>query len=1194
MKRFTIKGFGIEIDDRCQHYNEILITYKHMAEQSKENFLYKCSQSKNLDELVKDAYAYGWEEINLCLDNLMTVLVKFGIYNYSKDNIYDAYMDNYFNYDEMYTECYLQPYLDIVMTKQQMEELRAQQRNGTSRWEGGGFGIAGALKGAAKAGVLNLASGGIRSIFAGIGTSMDNAKIKKLKNKMLEDKALLEELAVCVKKCCGNISIVLIEILRTTGHLDGITGWNLERSTTIYKNSFYADSQKIEMLVEALRLYPYNWDIYLELFRSTSRFDRQVASVAAYFGFEMELKDYFIEQVPVDEIFFSDVLFEDGVSIQTVWKNYGELSEKLQQMGLMDSAGILRKSLLEDFQFYAETEMLESALAEMKRRLRKVEGVSCHSMSDVQKVFHDYEESYKASAEKAMYEYAIHNRESNPVSGYVLIAEEPLGDNCAAMIRTDEENLIQNTLLCFERIIDESENQIAFVFTDRCLYVSTNLYKSYRTKLKNIRKVEIEKIEDTNYLFITVEGSPDKLKLVLPGYKESYKLDEFINQLIQCGERYKANREAECAIILRWNRIDKNAFNDFDTVLALLNQANEVQGFEDNAKTVMKEYLTQIKLAEFRRQLNDLLDESKATSNKLEDIEREIQDCDFLCDWASKEILNEVANARYTLQQRSLDNFISSRGGFDYQLKTRSNYHFAQEIMGKVDERSRKRNDIAIVSKFIKGCDEAISHAKYYAQERRDAFWNNIACMVVLFVAYFIAQKAINFLCSTFWSDVKNVAPIRLTLWLLVLIVAGKNLKSVFQAIGRSFHVFGEYRKQLEDVKDFKDLFQKDVKFLNQTLLGISILVLCVVIIGICVSFFRDLRTTVNAVVAEPQNTSDMVEESEYERYVFADSDSRYLTEAEITGLSMEEKVEAFYEIPARKGVIFEDGEVQAFFEQKKWYKPIAEENEFDLSALNEYENVNMQLIQSIVQGQPKQDGSAAVSTAEDMTVPESKISADYILPDSDSRFLREGELSELTKEELRLARNEIYARRGRVFQTEDLNQYFSSQPWYYGYLSSEEFDDSVLNEYEKANLDLIKKVEDVSENSDIPILEADYIFTEFDVNGQSVWSREQNDIYMVPEMDTMEGFGEMILFSWEANTYDYAMYCYCDVDKIEPTANGGLDCRGNVYDYHTGEQLGVVQVLWDSLETVDYAEVRILEGNLDLAGSYQYYGLTE
>lgn len=1101
MKRFILNGYVIELDDRCQHYNEILISYKHMAEQSKYKFLQKCSQCKDMDILVKDVYTYGWEEIDLCLDNLMTVLVGFGIYHLSKDDIFAAYMDDYFNYAEMYTECYLQPYLDIIMTKQQLEELREQQKIGSSRWGGGGFGISGALKGAATAGVMNLAASGVRSIFAGIGTGMDNAKIRKLKNKMFEDKELLEEMAVSVKKCCGNVSVVLIEILRTTGYLDGNTGWDLERSNTIYKNSFYANTQKVEMLVEALRLYPYNWNIYLELFHSTSRFDRQVASVAAYFGFEMELRLYFIEYVPIHEIVYSDALIEEEVSIQTVWKNYRELSKNLQKMGLMDSGGTLKTSLLEDFQFYSEIEMLESELAKKKRRLRKVEGVTCHSMNDVKKIIHDYAESYKASAEKAMYEYAIKNGESNPANDYASIAEEPIWDECAELIRMDEENLIQNTLLYFEKVIGESENQIAFVFTDRCLYMKTDQAKTVRIEIKNVRKAEIERIEDKDYLFITVEGGQDKLKLLLPEYNESYKLDVFINQLIQCGERYKADREAECTITLSWNQIDKNAFNDFDTVLTMFNRANEIQGFGISTRIAMQEYLTKIKVAEIRKQLVDLLDENKVTSNTLEDVEKELQTYGFLSDWTNKEILEEIEDAKYTLGQRTLDKMwddVANRNpksmdeffNFQKRLKELRECGYLEEEEGK---RFLRQMDIFMeelnsesqpkIIQAIETFDFENFSEDNYNQAKLFLEWSETTAVMQ-------ESKAVSNIKEYVKEYEKKNEPSKLDITTLIIGISA--VLTICLCIGSPLGIVGLVCGTLA-------LKRKDnshyMAIAGIIMSGIAVLLsVIVVIIAVFLSEPEEKKNGLldgsssleveetSGVVQEPSSISeevllenetvDVVEESIDDGYVFADSDLSYLTEAEINVLSMEEKVEAYYEILARKGIIFNDGEVQAFFDQKKWYKPLVEESEFDISVLNEYENVNMQLIQSIVQREPKQDmNSEETSTAEDMNAPESEISADYILPESNSRYYDSYELSELSKGELRLARNEIYARHGRMFETEDLNQYFSSQPWYTGYLSADEFDESVFNGYEKANLELIKSVEDEKASTGIATL---------------------------------------------------------------------------------------------------------------------------
>lgn len=86
-----------------------------------------------------------------------------------------------------------------------------------------------------------------------------------------------------------------------------------------------------------------------------------------------------------------------------------------------------------------------------------------------------------------------------------------------------------------------------------------------------------------------------------------------------------------------------------------------------------------------------------------------------------------------------------------------------------------------------------------------------------------------------------------------------------------------------------------------------------------------------------------------------------------------------------------------------------------------------------------------------------------YILPTSGSAYLTQEDLAGLTKEELRLARNEIYARKGYDFTGTDLAGYFAAQPWYTPLYSAEEFgarDTELLNEYELANLDLIRAAE--------------------------------------------------------------------------------------------------------------------------------------
>lgn len=87
----------------------------------------------------------------------------------------------------------------------------------------------------------------------------------------------------------------------------------------------------------------------------------------------------------------------------------------------------------------------------------------------------------------------------------------------------------------------------------------------------------------------------------------------------------------------------------------------------------------------------------------------------------------------------------------------------------------------------------------------------------------------------------------------------------------------------------------------------------------------------------------------------------------------------------------------------------------------------------------------------------------EYVLPESNTRKLTAADVSGLSKEQLRIARNEIMARHGRTFKDASLQEYFNSKSWYKGTISPADFDASMesrLSEIEKANVEFIKSYE--------------------------------------------------------------------------------------------------------------------------------------
>ncbi|MEF9935428.1 MAG: YARHG domain-containing protein [Clostridium sp.] len=84
-----------------------------------------------------------------------------------------------------------------------------------------------------------------------------------------------------------------------------------------------------------------------------------------------------------------------------------------------------------------------------------------------------------------------------------------------------------------------------------------------------------------------------------------------------------------------------------------------------------------------------------------------------------------------------------------------------------------------------------------------------------------------------------------------------------------------------------------------------------------------------------------------------------------------------------------------------------------------------------------------------------------YIAKDSNVKVLDKGELGKLTRDDLGLIRNEIYARYGFIFKSPTYEEYFNSKTWYTPN-SNFKGNDSDLNEIERQNISILKTIEGI------------------------------------------------------------------------------------------------------------------------------------
>jgi hypothetical protein len=134
------------------------------------------------------------------------------------------------------------------------------------------------------------------------------------------------------------------------------------------------------------------------------------------------------------------------------------------------------------------------------------------------------------------------------------------------------------------------------------------------------------------------------------------------------------------------------------------------------------------------------------------------------------------------------------------------------------------------------------------------------------------------------------------------------------------------------------------------------------------------------------------------------------------------------FEFYARRGRLYKTPGFAAAFEWRDWYKPIKDQTKVKL---NKIEAQNVELIE--------------------------ELEAEW------REFIATGEITEemvldLYVEDLRVLRNELYARKGRIFKDPELQKYFAAQPWY---KPNPDFKDEMLTEREYKNLAVLRKAEE-------------------------------------------------------------------------------------------------------------------------------------
>lgn len=148
---------------------------------------------------------------------------------------------------------------------------------------------------------------------------------------------------------------------------------------------------------------------------------------------------------------------------------------------------------------------------------------------------------------------------------------------------------------------------------------------------------------------------------------------------------------------------------------------------------------------------------------------------------------------------------------------------------------------------------------------------------------------------------------------------------------------------------------------------------------------------------------------------IIPDSSDRYLTEYDLSGLTKDQLEIARNEIYARHGYQFQQQKMINYFNNQSWY--VKSNKKVTTDDLSELEYANVVFIQKFED--------------EGMSNNNEIYYGDFVIPDSSYRKVTTDELKYLSNHQLAVARNEIYARNGYIFVSNEWKDFFVNEPWY-------------------------------------------------------------------------------------------------------------------------------------------------------------------
>lgn len=290
MRTLFVFGRPVMVSDALEAYNQYRKMFQEEADLAKARFYSLYQQNNSLDAVIANAPNQLHQSISPAVDACVKVLVEHNILTVDAARLEAQYPEIRDIWCEPYLKLY-DHYAEIVLGQEELDRYRVARRESRARWSGGGFGLSGALQGAAMAGALNLVSGAGHMVFNGLGKIVSSISASSQKNQIFEDRETVENLAEGAWKAAFYLHFALIDCLAQTGAdtlpASGVISQDAEKNAAAILNNArqMADPEQCRSaMIQSIQENPYQEDWYRFSLQQFGDQDGTLEKTAYYFG----------------------------------------------------------------------------------------------------------------------------------------------------------------------------------------------------------------------------------------------------------------------------------------------------------------------------------------------------------------------------------------------------------------------------------------------------------------------------------------------------------------------------------------------------------------------------------------------------------------------------------------------------------------------------------------------------------------------------------------------------------------------------------------------------------------------------------------------------------------------------------------------------------------------------------------------